>query len=53
MKQKRRKSKKKDKAWRPRTLIDWNTGERVERPKKGKGSYKRKRKHKRPLDKKD
>ena len=25
----------------PRALVPWNTGERVHRPKKGKGSYKR------------
>tara|TARA_Y100001973_G_C5048292_1_gene256309 strand:+ start:182 stop:295 length:114 start_codon:yes stop_codon:yes gene_type:complete len=25
----------------PRANIPWNTGERVHRPKKGKGSYKR------------
>ena len=25
----------------PRAQISWNTGERVHRPKKGKGSYKR------------
>jgi len=53
MKHKRKGTKKGAKEWRPRTLIDWNTGERVERPKKGKGSYKRKRKHKKRLDKSD
>ena len=29
-----------------RCLIPWNTGQRVERPRKGKGSYRRNHKHK-------
>ena len=29
----------------PRAAIGWNTGTRVMRPKKGKGSYRRKPKH--------
>ena len=30
-----------EKPKKPRAMIDWNTGQRVHRPKKGKGSYDR------------
>jgi|TARA_Y100000593_G_scaffold94174_1_gene192033 stalled ribosome alternative rescue factor ArfA len=48
---KRKKKKKKIKII--RVIIDFNTGTRVETPKKGKGSYKRNKKHKKKIDPKD
>ena len=30
-----------EKPKKPRAMVDWNTGQRVHRPKKGKGSYDR------------
>ena len=30
-----------EKPKKPRAMVDWNTGQRVHRPKKGKGSYNR------------
>lgn len=36
----------KGKKKKPRFHIPWDTGERIERPKKGKGSYDRKNKEK-------
>jgi stalled ribosome alternative rescue factor ArfA len=33
------------KNWKPRAMVSFNTGTRVEKPKRGKGSYSRKRKH--------
>ncbi len=40
------KNKTNNKNWKPRVTVSFNTGTRVEKPKKGKGSYSRKRKHK-------
>jgi hypothetical protein len=34
----------------PRFQVKWNTGERVEKPVKGKGSFTRKEKHKKKID---
>jgi hypothetical protein len=34
----------------PRFQIKWNTGERIEKPVKGKGSFTRKEKHKKKID---
>lgn len=33
------------KAHKPRVVINWNTGSRTHKPKKGKGSYRRTPKH--------
>ncbi len=40
----------KKKIDKPRFLIPWNVGERVEKPAKGKGSFLRKEKHKKRFD---
>ena len=34
----------------PRFQVKWNTGERFEKPVKGKGSFTRKEKHKKKID---
>lgn len=38
--------KNKDKKWKPRVTVVMNTGTRIEKPLKGKGSYSRRTKHK-------
>jgi hypothetical protein len=43
----------KKKINKPRFLIPWNIGERVEKPVKGKGSFSRKEKHKKRFDRED
>jgi hypothetical protein len=40
----------KKKIDKPRFHVPWNTGERVEKPVKGKGSFSRKEKHKKRFD---
>jgi len=40
----------KRKIYKPRFLIPWNVGERVEKPAKGKGSFSRREKHKKRFD---
>ena len=32
--------------YKPRSKIEWNTGQRIHKPSKGKGSYRRNSKHK-------
>jgi len=43
----------KKKIDKPRFHVPWNTGERVEKPVKGKGSFSRKEKHKKRFDRED